>query len=206
MDRIFVTALLIGALFSAGCDQISDLVDDSKDALDIPISTSYEFVVPVDVGASMGPTAGQTSPVDVSKAVATPAKTVDLVEEVGALKDAKGRVKSFEIKAVTVTPQANSLTASLPEITLVIGPPNATDIAQAARIATIPSIAAGSTAVVSGLIDNAGQNTAQQWLTNLTFSQGTSMTVVVKKGQKVPAGSASLKIKLSLKVVLNPLK
>ena len=198
--------MTLTACLALGCDQIGDFVDDNKSSLDIPINTDYEFLVPIDVGASMGPTAGQTSPADVSQTVAPPPTTVDLVEEVGALKDAKGRVKSFKISSVTVTPQTNTLTTNLPEISLVIGPQGASAIDQGQRVATIPSVAAGSTAAVSGIIDSAGQDAAQQWLTQLVFSQGTSMTLVVKKGQKVPSGRVDLKVKLALRVVLNPLK
>ena len=190
----------------SGCDQINQKVQDNKSLLDIPIGTDYEFVTSFDIGGAMGALAGKTSPKELSQAIAPPPSNVDLIAEVQALKDAKGRVKSFEITKIEVTPTTNTVTADLPSFELYIGPLNATDTKGSAKLATIPSIKAGSTAKVSAILDAAGQNAAQQWLTSLAFSQGMVATMVVKKGGQVPSGKADLKISMGLKVVLNPIK
>ena len=207
LNRITLTvALLMSALALTGCDQFNKAVDDNKSLLDIPISTDYEFTTSFDIGTAMGPAAGQPAPADVSKTIAPPPSDVDLVAEVQALKDAKGRVKSFEITKIVITPTTNTLTSDLPSLELYIGPIGATDTTGSAKIATIPPIKAGATAAVNAVLDAAGQNAAQQWLTTLAFSQGMAATMVVKKGETVPGGKADLKIAMGLKIVLNPIK
>ncbi len=207
LNRTTLTvAILVSALAFTGCDQFNKAVDDNKSLLDIPISTEYEFATSFDIGTAMGAAAGQLAPADVSKTIAPPPSDVDLVAEVQALKDAKGRVKSFEITKIVVTPTTNTVTTALPSFELYIGPIGAKDTAGSAKIATIPSIPAGSTTAVNAVLDAAGQKTAQQWLTTLAFSQGMAATMVVKKGETVPAGKADLKIAMGLKIVLNPIK
>lgn len=204
--RFMTTTLLLAPLMFGGCDQFSKVVEDNKSKLDIPISTDYEFVTAFDIGGAMGAAAGQTTPKDLTQSIAPPPSDVDLVAEVQALKDAKGRVKSFEILKIEVTPTTNTVTSDLPAFDLFIGPMGAKDTSGSAKIATIPSIKAGSTALVTAQLDAAGQKQAQQWLTSLAFSQGMVATMVVKKGDKVPSGKANLKIAMGLKVVLNPIK
>ncbi len=197
---------LTALALTAGCSQVDGFVNDNKNLLDVPITTEYEFTTSFDIGASMGAAAGLPAPADISQEIAPAPSDVDLITEVPALKDAKGRVKSFEITIISVTPTTNTVTSDLPAFDLFIGAMGAKDTKGSAKIATIPSIKAGSTAEVTAALDAAGQKTAQQWLTQLAFSQGMAATMTVKKGEKVPSGKADLKIKMGLKVVLNPIK
>ncbi|MCO4764129.1 MAG: hypothetical protein KC502_21640 [Myxococcales bacterium] len=200
------SAFALIAAVATGCGSFSDFVDDNKNKLDIPVTTDYEFVTSFDIGGAMGAAAGKPSPAELKKAIAPPPSKVDLVLEVPALSDAKGRVKSFEILKIVVTPTTNTVTSDLPAFDLYIGPMDAKDTSGSAKIATIPAIKAGSTAVVNAVLDAAGQKAAQQWLTTLAFSQGMVATMIVKKGENVPSGKADLKIAMGLKVVLNPIK
>ena len=120
--RFMTTTLLLAPLMFGGCDQFSKVVEDNKSKLDIPISTDYEFVTAFDIGGAMGAAAGQTTPKDLTQSIAPPPSDVDLVAEVQALKDAKGRVKSFEILKIEVTPTTNTVTSDLPAFDLFIGP------------------------------------------------------------------------------------
>ncbi len=193
------------ALAAAGCDQLQDVVDDNKSKLNLPIETAQAADFPIDFGAISGAAAGQPSPADVDQVIPIPPADVDLNKESKPLADNKKLIKRFEIVGITATPTANTATMAIPAIELWIGPFGAKDTANAVKIATIPSIPAGSTEVATATIDAAGMDAAQANLLTLAFSQITSAKLVVKKGDPMPSGAANLKITMQIKATLNPL-
>lgn len=198
------TAMSIG-LVSTGCDQLQDVVDNNKDKLNLPIETEQAAEFPLDFGAISGATAGQPSPADVDQVIPMPPADVDLNKESKPLADNKKLIKRFEVTGITATPTANTATMAIPAIELWIAPFGAKDTANAAKIATIPSIPAGSTDAVTATIDAAGMDAAQANLLTLAFTQITSARLVVKKGEAMPGGAANLKIAMKIKATLNPL-
>lgn len=200
-------AVLASALVMAlvGCDQLEEVVDNNKSKLNVPIETEQAVEVPIDLGAASGAAAGQPAPQDVDQAIAIPPAQLDLNKESKALADNKSKIKRLEFTSITATPTENTVTSALPAMEIWIGAFGAADTNGAAKIATIPSIPAGSTAPVQATIDAAGTDAAQAALLSLAFSQHTVAKLVIKKGEKLPSGAAKLQLKLKLKATLNPL-
>ncbi len=198
-----VMALSLG--LAAGCDQLEDVIDDNKSKLDLPIETEQVTAVPLDLGAAAGAAAGQPAPQDVSQPIPIPPVDLDLNKQSPELAKHKGAIKRLEFTGITVTPLTNTVTSALPTIEIWVGPMGGKDTKGASKIATIPSIPAGSTAAVQAAIDVAGTDAAQAHLLALAFSQVTVANLVVKKGEKLPSGAANLQLKMKLKATLNPL-
>jgi hypothetical protein len=193
------------AIATTGCDQLQDVVDDNKSKLNVPIETEQSAEFPIDFGAISGAAAGQPSPADLDQVIPIPPADVDLNKESKPLADNKKLIKRFEIVGITATPTTNTATMALPAIELWIGPFGAKDTANAVKIATIPSIPAGSTEAAAATIDAAGMDAAQATLLTLAFTQLTSAKLVVKKGDPMPSGAANLKITMKIKATLNPI-
>lgn len=194
IGRLVATLLVLAAPALGGCD------------LEIPIGFDHAFDVELGLGAATGAAAGQIAPADASYPVAMSAVKVDLVSSSTQLAANRDRVKSITLTGVTVTPRANTLTGATPPIDLYIGPAGATSPTEAVKIATLPAIAAGSTAVVTASIDATGQQNAQQWLTSLDFTVIPVATLTVKKGQTVPGGAADLHIVLGIEASVAAVK
>ncbi|PKN57451.1 MAG: hypothetical protein CVU23_01250 [Betaproteobacteria bacterium HGW-Betaproteobacteria-17] len=192
--RLVATLLIFATTALGGCD------------LEIPIGFNHAFDVPIALGDATGAAAGQTAPADVSYPVAMNAVTVDLVSSSTQLASNRDKVQSISLTGVTVTPRANTLTGATPPIDLYIGPAGATSPTQAVKIATLPAIPAGSTAVVTASIDATGQQNAQPWLTSLDFTVIPVATLTVKAGQTVPGGAADLHIVLGVEATVDALK
>ncbi len=206
-NSLLTTLLAVAAVLSlTACDQFADAVDENKNKLDVPVQTSYTFSTSFDIGAIMGSAAGQKAPQKIEKDLSLPATSIDLVKQVPALANAKGRVKSFEITKIDAHPKVNSVTGALPSFDLHVGAHSNTDLAQTAKIATIPSIPSKSTAVVAAVLHKDGMAAAQPHFTALAFSQMIVAKMVVNKGETVPGGKADLDITLAIKAVLNPIK
>ncbi|MEY3014060.1 MAG: hypothetical protein RIT45_2795 [Pseudomonadota bacterium] len=199
-------SLLATVSITTGCDQINSFVDDNKSKLNVPIETEQVAQIAFDLGAVSGAAAGQPSPAAVEEKLPLPPADIDLNKESQALADNKGLIKRLEITGIEVTPTENTATSALPAFEIRIGAFGETDITKTAKIATVPAIPAGSTAVVSAAIDAAGTDAAQTNLLALAFSQHVSATMKIAKGEKMPSGAAKLDIKMKLKATLNPVK
>ena len=204
-----LTPVLLAAFTAVallGCNEIADAIDENKDALDVPVSASHSFPAKFDVGKATGQTAGQKAPAEVTHDLSVPAQDLDLIAQVPELKNAEGRVKSFEITKLAATPKTNTVTGALPSFDLYIGALGNKDLTKAVKVATIPSIPGKSTAVIAATLPAAGMKAAQEHFTKLRFSQSMVAKLVVKKGEEVPDGAADLSITMGLKIVLNPIK
>lgn len=187
-------AILAAASFT-GCDSLA-----------LPIAFDQSFDVGVALGDATGAAAGQAAPADVSYPLTMNAVTVDLVTSSPQLAANRDKVQSITLTGVTVTPSNNTLTAATPPIDLYIGPAGATSPTQGVRVATLPAIPAGSSAVVTASIDATGQQNAQEWLTSLDFVVIPVATLTVSKGQTVPGGAADLHVALGVEATIDALK
>lgn len=199
-------ALLIATTSLTGCDQFNNFVDNNKDKLNVPIETEQVMQLPIDLGAISGQAAGQPAPEKFEQVLPLPPADVDLNKESKPLADNKGLIKRLEITGIDITPVENTATSALPAFELRFGAFGETDVNKTVKIATVPAIPAGSTAVVQGQLDSAGMDAAQTHLLSLAFSQHTVATLKIAQGEKMPSGAAKLDIKLKLKATLNPVQ
>jgi len=203
----FVVAALI-AIAMLGTTAACSLFGIGDDGFDLPIKVEHTFDINLDLSAL--PTSGQTAPERLEiplnqPPLALPAIPVDLTNQ-QEIYDNKDKLKSVEISQITIRPTANSVTADLPAIDLYVGPAGATDISNAIKVATIPSIPAGSTTTIGGEIDDAGMASAQQHITTLNFTFIPDATLVVEAGETVPGGAADLNITLAITATVDPTK
>ncbi|TNF36772.1 MAG: hypothetical protein EP329_04800 [Deltaproteobacteria bacterium] len=190
-----VLVALLAATSLTGCD-----------SLDIPIGFDQSFDVHVSLGDVTGAAAGQPAPADASYPLALSPIRIDLVSSSPQLESNRDKVQSITLGGLTVTPSNNSLTAATPPIDLYVAPAGATSPSQGLRIATLPSVPAGSTAVVSASIDAAAQQSAQPWLTSLDFVFIPVATLSVQQGQTVPGGAADLHVTVGVEATIDALK
>jgi len=196
-----VLRLLLAAMLLTVAPSCALFGFDEDGGFDLPISASESVVVPVDL--SSVPNSGQTAPQDVDIPLDLPAQPVDLASASQDLDKNKDKLERLEIKRLNITPQNNSLTRDLPPIDLFIGPFDG-DPNGAVKIATIPSIPAGSTERVVGQIDDAGMDAAQPFLTSLQFSFQPSGTLEVKQGEEIPGGRADLELLIEVQATVDP--
>jgi len=199
--KALVGLLLVFVATGAGCALFG--IDDDL-GFDLPISAEHSFNIPIDLGAL--PTSGSVAPERLETPLPLPPAPVDLTKASPELNSNKDKLKSVEITKIRVKPKTNSLTAALPPLELYVGPSGALLPANGVRIATIPSIPAGSTAEVAGQIDDAGMASAQTYITSLQFAFIPASTLIVEKGQTVPGGSADLEITLEITATVDPTK
>jgi|GEM_PF-1616904 len=185
-----------------GCD----VVNDAADALNIPIEFDHTVNFGADIGQVTGRAAGQPSPEAASFPIETGAVPVDLISQSSELAANREKVRRLELTEITVRPTSNTLTSASPPLDLYIGPKGATTKDQGVRIATIPSIPAGSTTAVSATIVAAGIDAAQQHLLTFDFVVIPAGTLSVAAGETVPDGAMDLALTLGVKAVLNPTK
>ena len=193
------SALLIAGLGLGGCDLL-------EEGIDIPITFTQSFDVPVDLGQATGAAAGQQAPQDATYPLGLGAVPIDLVSSNAQIAANRSKIQAIEFTSVSVTPKNNTLTGPTPVIDLYVGPAGATQPSQGIKIATLPSVAAGSTATTQAVIDTQAQALAQNYLTSLDFTLLPVATLSVTKGQTVPGGAATLTIQLGVKATLNPVK
>ena len=185
---------------TSGCD----LVNDVAEQLNIPIEFSHTVGTAADISAVTGSLAGQTTPQDASYPVSPGAIPVDLISQSAELAANRDKVRRLELTALNALPKANTLSAALPEMTVYVGPKGATEASEGVRIATIPSIPAGSTATVTVAIDAAGMDAAQPHLMTFDFVVMLSGTLEVKSGETVPSGKLDIDLTMDVKATLNP--
>ncbi len=192
-------ALVSALALVASCDAL----DVSKVTVDIPVTQTMP--VSLDFDALFGTTAGQIAAQDINAAVTGTSLTVDLVKTEPKLGQYKSHVKSIQVTAITATPTANTMVGALPAQVLYVGPVGMTALAQATKLATIPSIPGGSKTAVPAVIDPADAAKAGTMLASLGFDLQTVTEVHIAKGQKIPGGKIALNLEIKLNVTANPL-
>ena len=206
LRSLFVVALPAVAL--SGCDILNKAASDVTNAVtNIPIDVTQSTKISLDVGTLIGAAAGQKAPADTTQAITTPPQPVDLNKEQPDLaKYANGHIKTLEIAKIAVTPTTNTLTGNLPALDLYVGPTDLKNATDGIKVATIPAIPAGSTALVNATIDAAAMTQAgTQYLAKLAFAQALKGTLVVKAGDTLPGGKIDLKLDLGVHAIVTPL-
>ena len=190
--------LVVAGMSTAACDLASDV-------LDVPIDLETGFAVRVDLGQATGAAAGQQAPADATYPLGLGAAPVDLLSVSSQLAASRDKVRALELTKVRAVPSGNTLTAPTPPIDLYVGPAGATSPEQAIKIATIPSIPAGSSQAAEGVIDAAGQAAAQDYLLSFQFTFIPVAALEVKAGEAVPGGAVNLQVTTGIRATFNPL-
>ena len=204
-----VTLPLAALTALPACDLLNQAKASVENAAQLPIDVQQSTKVTLDVGALIGALAGQTVPPgpDLTQDLTTPPAPIDLNKEQPELaKYASGHIKTVEINKIAVTPTTNTLTGDLPALDLYFGGTTAKSYADGIKVATIPSIKAGSTTAIDAIIDTAKMSEAgTKYLSTLAFSQMMAGKLVIKAGEKVPTGKIDLKLDLGVHAVVTAL-
>lgn len=135
---------------------------------------------------------------------------VDVVEATGnqQLETYAGSFKSIEIVSIEYNIKGNDLTFDLPESDLYIGPTAAEkkDDSGVAKLATIPTVAAGSNPSGTATVSAQGRSVSSEQLRQLEMSAILAATPKVEEGQPFPpSGSADIELTINVEFVANPI-
>lgn len=198
--------LVSTSLFTIAALGACDIASDVADAINIPIEFEHTTSLDIDIGNTTGAAAGQPSPGDAQYPVEVGAVPVDLLSQSSDLAANKEKIRRLEFTVIRVAPKTNTLTSPSPPMDLYIGPKGAKTTGESIRVATIPSIPAGSTATVQAPIDAAAMDAAQPHLLSFDFVMIPAGTLSVKKGETVPGGKLDFDLTLGIKAIINPTK
>lgn len=208
MKRASLIFLSVFVIFSLACG----LLDDEDTNISYTETIPMEF--PVNAGA-LCPTgvdcasAATPAPVDTPLQTIDQGTSIDVVELTGndKLTKFKGVFRSIEITQIKYSSLQNTLTFDLPEMTVYMGPIEATSSKDegVVKLTTIPSIPAGSNTQGAAIVSEEGRSKSSDLLKELKLSSIIFAEPVVKKGQDLPpSGSANIKMDIDVKFTVNP--
>ncbi|MGM0556299.1 MAG: hypothetical protein ACQEVA_07955 [Myxococcota bacterium] len=209
MERSAVVFLAVISMFALACGFLNEDGDVTfTPGIPVEFTVDANELCPEGQDCSEEQTA---APMDQELAEIETDVDVDVVEQTGneKLSQYAGNFKSIEIVAIEYEVKNNDLTFDLPESDLYIGPIPAetTEDEGVAKLATIPTVAAGTNPSGTAEVAQAGREVSSEQLKQLKLSAILQATPVVKEGQPFPpSGSADVKLTIKVKFVANPIE